>query len=420
MGFFKRGELKLLWPFYLDSLLSTMLFFVPIFFIVYFRELNFSMFQISILLAIPNLCSLIFEIPTGAIADLYGRKFSVLLGIILQAIAVLALYYVNDFYSISIALAFLGFSSSFVSGASDAWVTDLVNEKHKPILTSFFSKSQSISSAGLVVSGLIGAFLVREFSTKIIWPTAAFSFFLSFIILRFAKENYSPKKSNVRNAFKEVVKQTKTSLKYSIKEKHIFYMMLASVFILIAFTPLDLGFTPLLQEYDFPQHAFGYLWSGISLVGVIAPLITNKILKHGKERKFILITTILMIAITLLIIFAINLTVALAVIISLIFFSRMRSPILLSYFQQFLPTKLRATIGSVKSMSLELTAIIITPLAGFLIDKLGPKIMIFLGSFFAIPAIILYYRIKDEKKVKKGIVVPHRHERKIHLLHTRH
>jgi len=78
MKIFQKGELKLLWPFYLDAFLSPMLFFMPAFVVVYFRDLGFSLFQISLLTMMMPLSMFLFEIPTGAIADLYGRKFSVL------------------------------------------------------------------------------------------------------------------------------------------------------------------------------------------------------------------------------------------------------------------------------------------------------------------------------------------------------
>lgn len=419
MKIFERGELKLLWPFYLDALLSTMLFFIPIYFIVYFRDFGFSLFQISILLAVPSLVSLVCEIPTGAVADLYGRKFSVLVGILLQAISVMILYFVTSYSAIVFGLAFLGFASSFMSGASDAWVTDLINSKNKNLLTKFFSKSQSIASIGLVVSGILGALLVKQFSTKIIWPTAAISFIISFIILRNGKENFVPKKTNLKNAYSEVKKQTKISLKYSWKERHIFSLILASILIAIAYAPLDIGFTPLLQDLNFPEYAFGYLWSAISLVGVVAPLITQKIIRKNKERKFILTTTIIMIIATLFIFFATTIPIAIAVILSLIFFSRMRSPVLLAYFQKFVPTKFRATIGSVKSMTLEGTTIIITPLAGFLLDNLNPRMTIFYASLVAIPAAIIYKRIKEGGK--KKIFVSHTHiSRKIHKTDGHH
>lgn len=92
MKLFKQGELKLLWPFYMDAFISATLFFMPAFIIVYFRNLGFSLFQISLLTMMMSLSILLFEIPTGAIADIYGRKFSVLLGAIIQGIAMVFVF----------------------------------------------------------------------------------------------------------------------------------------------------------------------------------------------------------------------------------------------------------------------------------------------------------------------------------------
>jgi len=74
---FSKSELKILWPFYLESFLGTLLFILIPFEIVYFRSIGLSSTQIGFLIALWPLASLLFEIPTGAVADLYGRKFSV-------------------------------------------------------------------------------------------------------------------------------------------------------------------------------------------------------------------------------------------------------------------------------------------------------------------------------------------------------
>lgn len=108
---FQEEELKTLWPFYLDYLVSPMLHFAPAFMIVFFRDLNFSLFQIGILLAIYPLFALIFELPTGAFADLYGRKASCLLGYFLEGIGFLSIFFLSDYYLILGAFALIGFDS---------------------------------------------------------------------------------------------------------------------------------------------------------------------------------------------------------------------------------------------------------------------------------------------------------------------
>ena len=46
-------------------------------------------------------------------------------------------------------------------------------------------------------------------------------------------------------------------------------------------------------------------------------------------------------------------------------------------------------------MVLSLIAIIALPIVGFLIDKIGPQYTIFLSGIIAIPAVIVYWRIKE-------------------------
>src|SRR3989338_3354986 len=124
--FFKQGKLEILKPCYLTDFLAYIFHFAPIFYVVYLSQLGFSLFHIGLLLAIIPLISLIFEIPTGAIADLYGRKFSVLLGYFLEGLSFLLLFFVNDFFSILAIFAFLGFAQTLSSGAKEAWVVDLI------------------------------------------------------------------------------------------------------------------------------------------------------------------------------------------------------------------------------------------------------------------------------------------------------
>ena len=139
MNLFQKNELRTLWPFYLDSLVSPLLFFMPAFIVVFLTGLELSFFQIGILITAMPLFMLIFEIPTGAIADLYGRKFSVLLGYFLEGLAVLSLFFIRDYYLMLGAFALLGFASTLSSGSKEAWIIDLVKDKGKNLSKSFLS-----------------------------------------------------------------------------------------------------------------------------------------------------------------------------------------------------------------------------------------------------------------------------------------
>ena len=187
MKLFQPNELKLLWTFYLDALISPMLYFVPVFFVLYFKELNFTLTQISILMAVAPLFSLIFEVPTGAFADLYGRKASVLLSFFLAAIGYGLLTFFTNFFTLLFIFAFIGFAHTFASGAKEAWVVDLLR-KQKGLFANYTAKMQAFDAFGLVVSGIVGAIFVKAFGLIILWPITALCFLISLIILFFAPE----------------------------------------------------------------------------------------------------------------------------------------------------------------------------------------------------------------------------------------
>ena len=397
MKFFEKNELKLLWPFYLDSLISPMLFFAPAFFIVYFAYLNFTFFQIGILMAMSHLTIIFFEIPTGAIADLYGRKFSVLFGYLLEGIAVLALFFVKDYLAVLLVFIFWGIATTFSSGSKEAWVIDLIKKQDKNLTHSFFNKTQSIDSFALIISGFIGAFLVKISGLSIIWSIAAFSFFISFTILLFAKEVYIKRKVKIKESFSKTNKQAWKSILYSYRHHVLFYFILAEVLLTFALNiQSSVSWIAFLKELGISDYAFGYVWSAMGFVIMVSPVVTSKFLKKNKERNFMIFCLIIWAAITFMVLFAFKLLFALTIMLLAIFFYFTQRPAERVYFHRFIPSKLRATVGSLSSMLTSLASALSFILAGFLVDNIGSRYTIFISSFLVIPAIlILYFKIKD-------------------------
>ena len=86
-------EVKLLWLFYLSHFFSTALNATEAIWVVYMMSKNFTFAQIGLNFAVFALSRFIFEVPTGAIADIYGRKFSVLLGTAIQGVAIISIFF---------------------------------------------------------------------------------------------------------------------------------------------------------------------------------------------------------------------------------------------------------------------------------------------------------------------------------------
>ncbi len=398
MKFFSKNELRIFWPFYLELVISRSLSLVAFFFVVYFLNSGLTALQVGILVAISPLVAFLFEIPTGAIADLYGRKFSVLLGYFIEGISYLLVFFVKDFYALIGVFSLLGFGVTFSSGAKEAWITDLAGSKNKHLIHDYFSKSQIIESIGYILAGLIGAILVKNFGLSIVWPMSAISFLTSIILLSWAKERYKKKKSHVVQALTDIKKQSIVAMCYS-KKHHVLplFFVAASILAFAGVLGGQLSVTPYLQGLGFQDHWFGYLGTLMSLT-MMSPILGRKFYVKNRERQFIITSLTLGALLTLLVILANNIAFGMAVVLGSMFFFSMTRPVERVFFHKYIPSKLRATIGSIESMLLAIVGFASVPLVGYLVDILGGQWTIFISGIFVLIGIYLYHKINEVKE----------------------
>ncbi len=403
MSFFEKDELKLLWPFYLENLISTLIFIYPPFWIVYFKDISLSLAQIGLLFSSISISTLMFEIPTGAIADIFGRKFSMLIGHFSVGIIFIMMYFTKSFYLL-LALFFLwGLFGTFMTGSYESWVTDYLKFHKKPkMLENFFIKEHSFERFSLMIAGLLGTLLVSLFGLGIIWPVTGVSHLISALIFLFIPEKGKPEPQKTYG-FTAVFKQAYNSVKFSLGHHTLFYIILATMFVSLwaCFGCPGVGdviWQSMLKGMNFPEYAFGYVFSGIIFVGMIAPYFSKLVFKFILERKKVLSLIYVMLGIvSLSVLFVSQWATALIVVGLLAFFSDMENPIFKSYFQRFAPSKMRATITNFNWMLSSVAIAIGAPIAGLLADKFGPQAVFgWTGLIMIIPALI-YYTIKERK-----------------------
>lgn len=398
--FFKKDELRLLWPFYFRSLISTIFIISSIFYILYFKEIGFSLTQIGMLISSLALAQFLFEIPTGAIADLLGRKFSVVLGTFISGIVAISIMFFDNPYILIFLYFIWGMVETLISGADEAWIVDLLNSKKKKrLIHEFYTKKFSFMSIAGLISGIVGALLVKEFGLKIIWLASGSSLIFTSIILSFAQEHFVKAKRPIKKRIKELFSHTKKSVNYSVKHPIILTMLITgAISIIVGIFSGYLTWYPFLQELGFKDHWFGYLSSSIYVLGIFLPYFTKPLTKKlGSHKNYLAITLVVMSLLLFLTIFVKGIIFALLIYLLYRSAQNLHNPVRAVYFQKFLPKKMRATITSLRSMIIALTAIIALPLAGFVADTIGPQKTIFLGAFILIPAIILYSKINDKK-----------------------
>jgi MFS transporter, DHA3 family, tetracycline resistance protein len=94
---------------------------------VYFvAEVGLDPFQLVLVGTVMELTILVFEIPTGVVADTYSRRLSLLLGWAVMGLGMIIVGASDSFPVILGGYATWGFGYTFTSGANEAWITDEV------------------------------------------------------------------------------------------------------------------------------------------------------------------------------------------------------------------------------------------------------------------------------------------------------
>jgi MFS transporter, DHA3 family, tetracycline resistance protein len=130
---------------------------------VYFvREVHMSPLQLVLVGTVMEAAIFLYEIPTGALADTYGRRRSVIVSFLVQGGATILLGSVASFPVIAAAWALWGFGYTFQSGAYEAWITDEVGVD---AIGRVFLRANRLGYAGGII-GLGGSVAIGVWSLQ--------------------------------------------------------------------------------------------------------------------------------------------------------------------------------------------------------------------------------------------------------------
>lgn len=128
-----------------------------------------SFFQLMILQAWFSLWIVVFEIPTGALADQIGRKKTILLGILANILGIILYVMTPSFGMFLLAELFWALAQALFSGAKEALLYDTLVDHGRPELSKkTFSKSKMAHALALMISAPIGSYIGGKLGFE--WP----------------------------------------------------------------------------------------------------------------------------------------------------------------------------------------------------------------------------------------------------------
>ena len=119
--------------------------------------------QLVLIGTIMEVAVLLFEIPTGLVADFFGRKKSLVIGTFIIGIAHLLEGSFPTFWAIAVGAALWGIGWTFISGAETAWIADELENNE---LDHVFLKGARYSSLGSFLGIIVSVILATVFTVQ--------------------------------------------------------------------------------------------------------------------------------------------------------------------------------------------------------------------------------------------------------------
>ena len=153
-----------IWKMYVMEIFQNLHFFAGILvpFFTIWGGITFA--QIMILQAIFTFSIVLFEVPTGAVADRFGRKTSMFLAGIVGFIGLMVYVLYPSFWIFALGETILGLSATLMSGADQALLYDSLKQSKKEKQSKkIFGRWGTMSLIGLMIAAPIGSLIAKYF-----------------------------------------------------------------------------------------------------------------------------------------------------------------------------------------------------------------------------------------------------------------
>ncbi|MFX1417908.1 MAG: MDR family MFS transporter [Promethearchaeota archaeon] len=274
---------------FIDMIGSFLLY--PFYSLYITSRFGVGMIEVGYLLAINSVGNIIGGVIGGALADKYGRRTMILLGLIVSGIGSIILGLVNTLNLFYIVAAFLGLIGSFGGPARQAMVADLLPKEKQAEGFGILRVAFNLSA---VIGPLLGGFLASQ-SFMLLFILDAVSSIITAVIVFCVIPETKPQLDDSKS--EETVMKTIYGYKEVLKDWRYLLFLSVSAITVLVYMQMNSTLAVFLRDYHgFPESGFGLLLSmNAAMVVFFQFWITRKISKYSPMKIMAFGTLFLMI-----------------------------------------------------------------------------------------------------------------------------
>lgn len=386
-----------IWKMYLYMVLYSLMFFTPVI-VLFYQDNGLSLTQIMLLQSIASILFVILEVPSGYIADLFGRKKALTTTGIFASLAMFAFAVSTTFYYFLVAVILWAIAGVFISGADSAFIYDTLKDLKKEAqykkvwgnIVFYYSVGVSLAS---IIGGVLGSLDLR-------YPFYAMIPF-TFLLIPLSLSLKEPERHKTV-ATKSYIFDLLKVIKLTVLRNRKLKWLLAYSAVIVGFINITYFlYQPYFKLSGLAVIHFGVVFAGFNVVVAVsakyAHLIEEKIgQKYSLISLFVLIGGGLLLMSNFIYLFSFAFAL-------LIQFAKGFSKVVLSdYVHQLSDSAIRATVLSVKSLIEKMFFAIVAPFIGWAIDfySLSQALMLsgILVLFFGLISLMLFWKNREYRQ----------------------
>jgi MFS family permease len=323
---------------------------------------------------------MLFEIPTGVLADSRGRRISFLAGTITLAVTT-ALYVLlwqlhSPFIWWAIVSLLLGLGYTFFSGATEAWLVDaLAATDFRGELETVFARGQVIGGVSMLLASVAGGYLAQLTNLGVPYVVRAAVLVLMFVLALILMHDLGFAPERGKGVVTEIRAIVHNSVEYGLKVPPIRATMISSFFLYGIGVYVFYALQPYLLQLWGNPRAYGIAGLVAALAGgaqIVGGLLTPLIRKRFSRRtSAMLVLTAVSLVLLAWIGLVGNFWVVLVLIVLWGLADAAAEPIRRAYLNGMIPSQQRATILSFDSLIGNSGGVVAQPALGRAADAYG-------------------------------------------------
>jgi MFS family permease len=348
----------------------------------------------------------IFEVPTGVVADTRGRQFSYVLGAATLILSTL-LYYLMwqvqaPLWGWAIASILLGLGFTFFSGATEAWLVDALKATgFTGHLEHVFGRAQTVGGAAMLVGTVSGGVIAQFTNLGIPYLIRALMLGVTlFVALRFMRDiGFTPdRNASPMTAIRTVIRG---SIDGGFRNPPVRWLMLAAPFQAGAGIYVFYAAQPYLLQLFGDKTAYAVaglaaaIVAGVQIVGGLIVPWVRRIFRRRTDA--LVVGLVLNVVLLVLLGWTQNFAVALVLLAAWSFVFAVEGPLRSAFVNGLIPSEQRATVLSFDSLMGSAGGVVTQPALGRVADAGGYALSYVVSAgvqALALPFVLLARREK--------------------------